>query len=170
VAFIRGCEPILSLKDRVRRIFDLVYPAEGGPPWIRPLLHLYALLLITTAAWDIGKDLVPNKWIIFTVALVCLEVVNQVSYHLAKRRKRAALILKAVGFWTIFTAGMLTYIGLLRSDYASPETSSAWISRCVFVIVMSWGTVPCSLNTKIRFYALHGKFRRKKSSDLLDRL
>ena len=149
------------LRETFRRVCVTLYPAEGGPFWIRPLLHLYALGLMIVAAWEVGRDFVPGKWIIFGIAAASVEVLNQISYHLRTRARLTALAVKAIGFWLVFSLALGIYIVLVRTEFAQTERAVAWVSRFAFVCLMSWISVFYSLSTKFRFLCLYGEFKRR---------
>lgn len=143
---------------------DILYPRLFGRRWVSVLLHAYTLALGCLWAWDTGTDFTPGVYVVIGVTVACVEVLNQVTYHLAKSRPKKSLIIKFTCFWLLFTAATGVYAWLVRSRWAVPHASSPWISRYVLAFVLYYGFIYYSVSTEVRFLFLGGRFRGLKDT------
>lgn len=132
--------------------------------WLKFLLFLYACVLINVrdyvAEMYRGKNEYGKWFWIPASCLVLVEVLNQVTFRLAKKNRPRAIHLKAFLFWVLFTLFHVsdTLIGL------QAEKTGTWIFMekwsALFVLFLLSAILPWySFCPDIRFFILHGEFQ-----------
>jgi hypothetical protein len=107
-----------------------------------------------------GELLSKERWVIVAVCALLVEVLNQVTYRLGKKKPGTAALIKCVTFWCIFTAGIISYIYLAHGlQAASRWRWSETAGHVLVYIAFSWVFPIYSVSTNVRFFFLHGKFR-----------
>jgi hypothetical protein len=92
-------------------LWILLSPRDVGPIVVMLTLSLYTLsILILIHFMSITRDgnheLSKEKWIIIGICALSIEILNQITYWLAKINEKIAVVFKAVLFWCVFTAGI----------------------------------------------------------------
>jgi len=147
-----------------------LYADNHGPLWLRPTLFFYSLVLflvahVTSVLCNAGELLSKERWVIIGVCLVLVEILNQITYWLAKRKPVGAVILRGILFWCIFTAGIGTYIYLTTTvDRTIPWSWNKGIGWVLFYLVLSWILPYYSLVPEFRFFWMHGQFEKSKTT------
>jgi hypothetical protein len=143
---------------------SLSYRNLDAPPKLMTGLFLYALgLCVGTHVLSLSRNggdvLCREWWIIVIVCGLIVEIANQTTYYLARVNKPLAARIKALIFWTVFTAGMAVYVYLLLRVEAEPHIR--WNQQLPHALVYLWlcrTLPPYSFSTDIRFLMLRGKF------------
>ena len=135
--------------------------------WLSPLLFIYGFSFliirdIVAEMYRLGGSY--SKWHIIPIScLLLFEVLNQITYRLAKQSREKAIMIKAVFFWFIFTLYSVSDILIRLYD---GNKSGTWIfsdkwPAILFLLLVSWLLPSYSFSPDWRFYVLHGKFESK---------
>jgi hypothetical protein len=115
-----------------------------------------------------GYVLVKERFILWGVTLLLIELLNQVTYKIAKRVYSLAVVIRVSVFWVLFSAAMIIYIiWLSKLDRITGNTWHSWykyIGLYLFYIGMSVWLPYYSLIPEFRFLLLRGKFQSSESA------
>ena len=134
-------------------------------PWL--LLATYFFLSMTAVHFvslsrDGANNLVKEKFAILLPWLLIVEVVNQTTYFLAKKKYRKAISVRASAFWGTYTLAIFLYIIKLMP---LPTVSDVrWTYNILHLVLYAITGVLIShysLVPEFRFFLLRGKLRRK---------
>jgi len=135
--------------------------------WLKFLLFLYGCVLLNVRDYvgeiHHGKN-EYGEWLwIPASCLVLVEVLNQLTFRLAKKNRPRAIHLKALLFWVLFTVYCVsdTLIRLQAQKtgtWVFVEKWSALFVLFIFSVILPW----YSLCPDIRFFLLVGEFQWRK--------
>ena len=156
-----------NLKQKINTLWLVLSPAHFGPLPLMIVMSLYAFTMlmiadIVSAGHNGSEQLSKQWWIIVIICGLLVEVLNQITYLLAKTKNKVAIILKAVIFWCIFTGGVGVYIYLLGS--LDKNLIWNWREEIIYIfiyIVLAWVFPMYSLSPDIRFLFVSGKFQKR---------
>jgi hypothetical protein len=113
---------------------------------------------------DIGSgDLsLKTRWYVFGGAGVAIEIINQITFGIARHDARMAALLKCCLFWAVFLCSALLYVILSRQSGASFVFSWPGLGDVGFYAVLSWVLPNYSVSPEYRFLLLRGRFRKRR--------
>lgn len=141
-----------------------------GPIGVRVMLSMYCfLLLVSTQYLSIARDgfynLIKEYFVILIICLILVEILNQITFYLGEKNYKNVVVIRAILFWLIFTAGIGIYVYLLLGI----KKNVAWslhteLGHFLIYLITSLILPQYSLSTNIRFLFLRGKFGAKEKT------
>ena len=146
-------------------LMKLFLKISCNPFGLRLVLSLYAFIIfviveVVTVLHN-GHDLLTKERdIIIIIGLISIELINQITYWLAKNNRNFAAGLKCVLFWFIFTMGAVVFLYLLVGlDRNVVLRQYEEIGRIMAYLLLSLSLPYYSLSPEFRFLLLRGKFK-----------
>jgi hypothetical protein len=163
-------------RTRMMMLWNLVSFRGVGPLplWLMVTLSGYCFAMfmalhITSVRPSTAEPASKHSWPILLICALLVEVLNQVTYRLAKKKPRSATIVKCATFWCIFTGGIAVHI--YRAHGLPPGQELAWNQTAALVLIyvlLSWVFPIYSVSTNIRFFLLYGRFQKSVVDVLRD--
>lgn len=156
-----------NFKRSINLVWLILSPGDFGPVWLMGGLSLYTftMLMVTNVMSAVrnGSELLSKEWwLIVATCAFLVEILNQITYILAKRNRDATVKLKCIFFWLIFTGGIGTYIYLLSG--LDRNVTWVWheeIGYILIYIAFSWVFPIYSVSPTIRFLLLSDRFTKR---------
>ena len=149
----------------------LLSPKGILPVWLMLALSPYFfVLLVATHILSLRHNAVEalskEKWGIIMICTLLVELINQTTYALAKKKPRTASTFKCVAFCLVFTAGIVAYNYFILS---LPATIMTWqwhemVAQIFLSVLFSWCFPIYSVCTDVRFLLMYGKFQMSSIS------
>jgi hypothetical protein len=116
---------------------------------------LFAITEIISVYHSNSETVFKEKCVLILIGIALIEILNQISFRISKNNIQQATIIKAVGFWLIFSVLIFTYWGILiKTDSIYIWKWSKFISY-FFIYLIGIHCLPFySLSPKIRFLFL----------------
>lgn len=152
--------------NKPKKCLQALYAAACGPWWLGPIGSTYALMWFLAVHFlSIQRSsaaLLSTKYAVLIGCLVTIEAINQIAFYLKKRKTPQAIVFKAIAFWVIFTAGMITYTCMLLMQ----PVESEWVwhedIEAGFVYLLgAWVLGYYATNPTVRFLFLGGSYRKQ---------
>lgn len=150
----------------------LLSPKGILPGWLMLVLSPYFFVLlmatyILSLRHNAVEALSKEKWGIIMICTLLIELINQTTYALAKKKPRTASTFKCVAFCLVFTGGIVAYNYFILS---LPVTNMTWqwhemVAQIFLSVLFSWCFPIYSVYTDVRFLVMYGKFQLSSKSE-----